>query len=275
MQGSVLDMDYLTKPLGSLELANALDQLGLRASSPEKTILVVDDEPDILELHTRLVECQLPDCRVLTACNGREALELIETQHPHLVLLDLMMPEVDGFEVLQTMRNRDQTRNIPVIVLTAQVLTGNDMERLQQGVAAVLSKGLFSLNEVMVQIETTLANSKRLGSEAQRLVRRAIASINEHYTERISRASLAQQLAVSENYLTRCFRQELGISPITYLNRFRISRAKALLEKGEASITEVAERVGFSDSNYFGRVFRSEVGVSPGAYQHGKRCPGR
>jgi CheY-like chemotaxis protein len=273
-QGAVLEMEYLTKPLGSAELAQALDQLGLRVNKPEKTILIVDDEPGILEMHSRMVECELPDCQIIQAHNGREALELIETRLPNLVLLDLMMPEVDGFEVLQTMRRRDQSRNIPVIVLTAQVLTGHDMERLHQGVSAVLGKGLFSLSEVMAQVESALSRTKRLGGEGQRIVRRAIAMINEHYAEPISRASLAQHLAVSENYLTRCFREEMHISPITYLNRFRILRAKALLESGEASITEVAERVGFSDSNYFGRVFRNEVGVSPGAYLHGKRCTG-
>jgi AraC-like DNA-binding protein len=145
------------------------------------------------------------------------------------------------------------------------------MENLHQGVSAVLSKGLFSLGEVMAQVETALSRSKRLGSEGQRIVRRAIAVINEHYAEPLSSASLAQHLAVSENYLTRCFRQEMSLSPITYLNRFRILRAKALLESGEASISEIAERVGFSDSSSFGRVFRSEVGVSPRAYQQGKR----
>ena len=89
-------------------------------NKPGKTILIVDDEPGILEMHSRMVECELPDCQIIQAHNSREALELIETQRPNLVLLDLMMPEVDGFEVLQTMRRRDQSRNIPVIVLTAQ-----------------------------------------------------------------------------------------------------------------------------------------------------------
>ena len=106
-----------------------------------------------------------------------------------------------------------------------------------RGVSAVLGKGLFSLGEVMAQVRSALSRSKRLGSEGQRIVRRAIAMINEHYAEPITRASLAQHLAVSENYLTRCFREEMRISPITYLNRFRILRAKALLESGEASIS--------------------------------------
>jgi transcriptional regulator GlxA family with amidase domain len=82
---------------------------------------------------------------------------------------------------------------------------------------------------------------------------------------------LAQRLGVSERHLDRCFHQEMGLPPMTYLNRYRVKRAKELLETSNHSVTEVALAVGFSDSNYFGRVFRQEVGVSPGAYQRGDR----
>ena len=87
----------------------------------------------------------------------------------------------------------------------------------------------------------------------------------------ISRSELAQHLAISENYLTRCFRQEMGIVPMTYLNRCRIKQARALLETGAASMSEVAFLVGFSDASYFARVFRKEVGVAPSACLDGNR----
>jgi AraC-like DNA-binding protein len=73
--------------------------------------------------------------------------------------------------------------------------------------------------------------------------------------------------------LNRCFHQELGLPPMTYLNRYRVQCARELLERGDQSVTEVALTVGFSDSNYFGRVFRQEVGISPGLYQRGQRSP--
>ena len=197
----------------------------------------------------------------------------MERDRPDLVLLDLMMPEIDGFKVLELMRDRTLTRDVPVIVLTAQILSGDDMARLQQGVAAVLEKGLFRASEVLAQVETTLARSKHLGNEAQRVVRQAMAHIHEHYAEPLSREELARRLGVSERHLNRCFHQELGLPPMTYLNRYRVQRARELLEQGDQSITEVAMAVGFSDSNYFGRVFRQEVGVSPGLYQRGQRSP--
>ncbi len=271
--GSVLGLEHLTKPVGSAELARALERQGLEGQGCKegRTILVVDDEPAILDLHARLVRLHLPECRVLKAYNGREALAIMEQERLDLVLLDLMMPEMSGVEVLEKMREREMTRDVPVIVLTGQVFTAQDMAQLRQGVTAVMGKGLFSAAEVLAQVETALARNNRLGSEAQRVVRQAMAYIHEHYTEPVTREELARHLLVNERYLTRCFHHETGVTPMTYLKRFRVKQAKALLAKGNLSITEVAMATGFSDSSYFGRIFRQEEGISPSAYQQGKR----
>jgi len=266
--GSMLELDYLSKPVASAELFLALERLGVQCENSRQPILVVDDDPGVLEMHVRMLESKI-SCRILKARHGKQALELMQTEHPVLVLLDLMMPEMDGFEVLRVMREQETTRNIPVIVLSAQILTAHDMSRLQEGVAAVLGKGLFSVDEVLAQVESALGHSKRLGSQASRTVRQAMAYIHEHFDESISRADLARHVAITERYLTHCFREEMGITPMIYLNRYRIKRAKALLEQGNMSITEVALAAGFSDASYFNRVFRQEVGTSPGAYQRG------
>jgi signal transduction histidine kinase/DNA-binding LacI/PurR family transcriptional regulator/AraC-like DNA-binding protein len=271
--GTMLTLDYLTKPMGTAALAHALQQLGLGEGGCQErsTILVVDDAPAILEMHALVVQTYLPACRVLTAANGRAALEILQREQPALVLLDLMMPELDGFGVLEAMQADERTRAIPVIVLTAQLLTQEDMARLNQGVAAVLEKGLFSTEETLAHIEQTLARNKSLGSDMQRTVRQVMAYIHEHYAEPISREDMAAYGGVSARHLTRCFCQEMGVSPITYLNRYRVKQAKRLLLAQDRSITQVAGDVGFSDSGYFARVFRNEVGVSPRAYRCGDR----
>lgn len=266
--GSMLNLDYLTKPIGTIELARALERQGLSQECVDKRlILIVDDDPQLLDLHTRIVQANVQDCRVIQANNGREALDLLEEQVPDLVLLDLMMPEIDGFGVIEEMRNRESTRTVPIIVITGQVLTCQEMDRLQQGIAAVLGIGLFSVEEVLSQIESALCTNKHLGCQAKQVVRQAMAYIHEHYGEPITREELATFVSVSPRYLTRCFHEETGLTPITYLNRYRINQAKVLLERGDNTITEVAFDVGFSNSNYFGRVFRREVGASPSAYQ--------
>ncbi len=271
-RGATLTLDILAKPMAAEELLGALARQGLEPECTDgRTILVVDDEPGIRDLHVRLLRELAPRCRILTARNGQEALMLMRRQRPDLVLLDLMMPVLDGFGVLEAMRQSEQMRDTPVIVLTAQILTHQDMARLQQGVAAVLSKGLFTGTEVLAQVTEALSRNKRLGSEAQRVVRQAMAYIHEHYAEPFSREALAQAVGLSDRYLTQCFHQETGLAPVTYLNRYRIKQARELLAGGAFNITQVALATGFSDPSYFARVFRAEVGVTPRAYQQGTR----
>jgi signal transduction histidine kinase/DNA-binding response OmpR family regulator len=272
---SLLEIDYLTKPVGSTVLAELLASKGFL--NPEgirddgRAILVVDDDPGMLELHARMVEAQLPDYRVLMARDGRQALQLIFKERPTLVLLDLMMPELDGFAVLEEMQKTDLIRNIPVVVITGQVLTEEDMLRLNSGVASVLEKGMFSGDETLQHLTNALERKRKSGSETQRIALKAVAYIHAYYTEPISRSDVASHVGLSERHLTRCFRQEMRITPITYLNRYRVKQAKALLDSGERGITETAMDVGFSSSSYFTRVFREQVGVTPRAYLQ-SRC---
>jgi signal transduction histidine kinase/AraC-like DNA-binding protein/ActR/RegA family two-component response regulator len=267
--GSVLQLDYLTKPIELTEFTRALDQQWLVPGTNDdmKTILVVDDDPDTLAMHTRIVQAHAHSHRVLMARNGLEALDILQRERVDLVLLDLIMPELDGFGVLEAMREREATREIPVIVLTGQVLTEKEMARLNRGVATVLGKGLFSLEETLAHVDTALERNRRLSAQTQRLVRQAMAFIHKHYAEPVSRADLARHVSLSEDYLTACFRKELGITPIAYLNRYRVHQARQLLSDTDKTITQIALEVGFSDSGYFSRVFRREVGVSPEAYR--------
>jgi AraC-like DNA-binding protein len=123
-----------------------------------------------------------------------------------------------------------------------------------------------------------LGGQRKLGAEAQQLVRRAMAYVHAHYAEPISRHDIAAYVGVSERHLSRCFRLEVGMTLSTYLNRYRVRQAKALLEAGRSNITQVAMDVGFSSGGYFTRVFREETGLSPTAFlrsryqPHAPRC---
>lgn len=267
--GALLELDYLTKPIELAELTRALDQHWLLADveRPARSILVVDDDAETLEMHVRIVETQSRANRVLRAHNGREALEILERAPVDLVLLDLLMPELDGFGVLELMRTKPATRDIPVIVVTGQTLTEAEMARLNQGVATIMVKGLYSLDETLAHLETALDHRRKLSSDAQQLVRRAMAFLHANYAETLTRRDIAAHVGLDEDYLTYCFRQELGVTPIAYLNRYRVNLAKSLLKQSSKSITEIALAVGFADSGYFSRVFRREVGMAPDAYR--------
>jgi signal transduction histidine kinase/AraC-like DNA-binding protein len=268
--GSLLEIDYLTKPVGTTALTQMLASKGFFNLEGEQTdkraILIVDDEPGMLELHARIVKTQLSGYRVLLARDGRQAMQIIHREPLALVLLDLMMPVLDGFAVLEEMRKIESTRNIPVVVITGQSLTKEDMSRLNSGVASVLGKGMFSVAETLQHLADALAHKRKPGSESQHMALKAMAYIHAFYTEPISRRDVAAHVGLSERHLTRCFHQEVGLTPITYLNRYRVKQAKVLLDAGEKGITEIAVEVGFSSSSYFTRVFRDEAGVSPREY---------
>ena len=266
-QGELLELNYLHKPLRADQLADALER-HLSPENGEKAVLVVDDDPGILEMHSRLVA--EAGCRAITARDGREALSIIERTRPDLILLDLMMPEVDGFAVLDRLRERQATRDIPVIILTARWLSDADLERCNRGVAAILNKGLFSAAETLGHIEAALGRQRTLGSATQQLVRQAMACIHARYAGPLSREEIARQVCINPDYLTDCFRQELGITPSVYLRRYRIRHARELLETTDLPITQVALAVGFSESAHFTRTFQKEVGTTPRAYRRGR-----
>ena len=240
-----------------------------QTDAPRK-VLVVDDEPGILALYCRLLE--QAGHLALQARSGHEALQIIETARPDLVLLDLMMPQMDGFAVLDELRARETTRDIPVIVLTARPLDEAEIERLNRGVAAIMGKGLFNANETLQRIEAALEHQRGSGNPTQRLVRHAMGYIHAHYTERLTRERIASHVNINPDYLTDCFRQEAGVTPIAYLNRYRIWQARELLENSDSKITQIALAVGFSEGAHFTRTFQREVGVTPSAYRRGKRA---
>ncbi|MEW6401943.1 MAG: substrate-binding domain-containing protein [Chloroflexota bacterium] len=266
-QGQLLELNYLHKPLKPDQLTRELEHIA-SSNGKTQTVLVVDDDPGILQMHSRLVE--QTGRRALTARNGLEALSLIEVQTPDLILLDLMMPEMDGFAVLDELRSRKSTREIPVIILTARLLSDADLERCNRGVASILGKGIFSAEETLRHVEAALSRQHTLNRTTQQLIRRAMAYIHAKYAEPVTREEIADHIGISADYLTDCFRQELGITPITYIRRYRIHRACELLQNSDQSITQIAMAVGFSDSAHFTRTFQKEMKVTPRAFRRSK-----
>ncbi len=272
-QGGLLDLNYMTKPLRPDELVGELTLHGLppgNGCEGYRPILIVDDDPEILSLHMRILESVIQEYPILKAKNGREALEIIRQERPALVLLDLMMPEMDGFEVLETMQEEDLIRSTSVIVLTGQVLTEEDVSRLNCGVANVLGKGMFTAQETITHVTDALARKYHPATESHRMSLKAIAYLHSRYKDPISRADIASHIGVSERHLSRCFLQEVGLTPMTYLHRLRVKMAKSLLETKNMSITEIALEVGFSSAGYFARIFREEEGISPREYLNQK-----
>jgi len=138
---------FLRKPIERTALIAVLE----RAKSPaQKCVLVVDDDPDALDLAVAMIEDGAYD--IQTATNGREALDAIARQRPDAIILDLMLPEMDGFEVVHRMSLNPDWRSIPVILLTARDLSHEERRALDIGTARIIQKGSFSRDELLAEI---------------------------------------------------------------------------------------------------------------------------
>jgi len=144
--------DYLIKPIDWERLIAVLQKLRGRAVGSR--ILIIEDEPETRELLRRAVEKQ--GWEVVEAENGRVGLERIAIQAPGVILLDLMMPEMDGFTFMEELRRRPEGRRIPVIVVTAKDLTEEDRRRLNGCVIQILEKGGYSTRELLDEIHKLL-----------------------------------------------------------------------------------------------------------------------
>jgi adenylate cyclase len=146
--------EYLVKPIDHERLRGILRQFGAPPRAGESTILVVDDDPAICDVLGSSLSSD--GWRVLTAGDGEAALAAVAAEHPRAMVLDLMMPRVDGFDVLRTIRADPHTRDLPVIVVTAKDLTDDDRERLAGAAHRVLTKQALSLDELRGQVRDLL-----------------------------------------------------------------------------------------------------------------------
>lgn len=134
----------------------------LAGISPQQhpTVLIVDDHEPARILFRRILQ-SLGDYRLLEAANGREALELVHKHKPNLIILDLMMPDMDGFQVLEALKAHPETATIPVIVVTAKHLTEKERQRIRGMARSLLFKGEFLSDEFFEEIRELLEGSAR------------------------------------------------------------------------------------------------------------------
>ncbi len=256
-------------------------------SAAGETVLVVEDNRDLLDY---LGHSLGREWRVLAAADGQQGLDLANQHHPDLVVSDIMMPKLDGFELLKALRSNPETSHIPVLLLTAR----QDRESRLQGLALSADDFMakpFDVEELGVRIRSMLANRERLRhhllnestfqemeeAEGQPdLVRRdreLIDLINRTLADRLSDpafdvAALSNSVAVERRTLQRKLKALTGMTPAAYIRHFRLKSACRLLVETDRSITEVAAACGFSSPQSFSRVFKKRFHDSPEQWRH-------
>lgn len=248
--------------------------------SRRDTVLVVEDNA---EMRTYLRE-QLSDrWRVLAAADGEEGWQVVQDEELDLVLSDVMMPGLTGYELCEKIKEDRALRDVPVLLLTARAETEDAIEGLDCGADDYLAKP-FDLDELRGRIANLLAARRRLRDRYQQEVRLEAldtvvdeeeVSLLEAVTEAVEAhledpgftvEQLAQAVALSPRQFTRRLKSAIGKTPAAFVRERRIERAKEMLEREPETIAEVAYAVGFRSASAFSKTFREHVGVSPSEY---------
>ena len=185
-------VDYLEKPVDKTRLLQTLGRLSFttKTKSQKMTILAVDDEPQVLALMGDILEKE--GFSVIKASDGKTAVKMIVEQHPDLVILDLMMPGMSGFDVCDRLKEYHEAKDIPIIIFTAKEITAEDKERLGTGIKKIIKKASFSKEDLLSEIRLL----ELFYPERANLVDRTTKLFNRRFFD----ISLARELSRCERY---------------------------------------------------------------------------
>jgi two-component system cell cycle response regulator len=243
-------------------------------------ILLVDDEEEILDLLERILQ---PKYAVLKTTHGREALQALGSNAVQLIVSDVMMPEMDGFELCSLIKSNVEYSHIPIILLTAKNTIQSKVQGLELGADAYIEKP-FSKEHLQAQIASLLANRNmlreyfassplvHLNSMAHtRADEQFLASLHDTIIEHIEEVELdveqlARHMNMSRVTLYRKIKAISDLTPIELINVTRLKKAAELLAAGDYKMYEIAALTGFSSQSNFARNFHKQFGVTPSDY---------
>ena len=224
----------------------------------------------------------------VTAENGKFALQLIEQQLPDLIVSDVMMPEMDGYVLSKTIKHNPRTSHIPVILLSARTFPDDQIEGIESGADAYLTKpfdtkylgalieNLFTRKELIVEyarMQTILNPSEiEITSGDEKILKQLITFIETHISDpELNVKRICQATGFTHSFLYRKVKHLSGDTLNELIRNIRIKRAAQLLKTRKFSIAEVMVEVGFSNHSYFSKCFRRVYKKSPGSYlsEHG------
>ena len=243
-------------------------------------LLLVDDNEEILEF----IESELDEkYTVIKALNGQEALDMLKQEVIHLIISDVMMPVMDGFELCKKIKTNFEYSHIPVILLTAKNTLQSKIEGLETGADAYIEKP-FSPEYLRVQISNLLSNRAKIkeyfvSSPLVHIKSMAHTKTDELFLEQLNEAiynnledseldvdKLAKLVNTSKPTLYRKIKSISDLTPNELINITRLKKAAELLVEGKYKIYEVADMTGYGSQTNFGRNFLKQFGMTPTDY---------
>jgi len=295
-QAEVLASDGMSSDfLEAEDEEDSLEKLEKRDVIP--LVLVVEDNPEMLLF---LKEILSRSYTVMTALNGLEGLKVAAEVLPDLIVTDIMMPHMDGLEMIRKIKDNKNICHIPIIVLSAKASIEDKLQGLEAGIDDYITKPFSSsylltrikylLNQRRVWQEALLSSSTAFSTQYGETARTTkaelmpsepqVTSYDDIFIKELMKTleaqlensslnvdMLAADLNMSRTVFYKKVKSLLGITPVDLIRDIRIKRAVQLIEVGGFSLTEVAYMCGFSDSNYFSKCFKKATGVTPSKYK--------
>lgn len=254
----------------------------------DRSVLIVDDDE---ELRTYLDNLLRPIFKTRVANDGVDALRITEEEPIDLIISDVMMSTLDGYELTKRIRKNEKTKSIPIILLSALTSDNKRIYALKMGADAYMTKP-FNTHELLTRCQNLLLRHEQLREtyagevieKRDELPTIIVEDRNRQFLEQLDKLIVTnltnpnlsvEMLAEKMHYgRTMFFRQVKGLTgdtPADYIRRARMKQAAALLSGGEKlTISEISYRVGIDDPHYFIKLFRNQYGITPKRYQQGE-----
>lgn len=243
-------------------------------------LLLVEDNGDVRNyIRSNLNK----EFRILEAIDGEDGWDNTLEHIPDLVVSDVMMPKMDGFELCKKLKTDERTSHIPVILLTAKAASSDKIEGYEIGADDYIMKP-FEPYELKARIKNLIEQRKRLhehfkkhglyeiegkniSSLDQKILQNAVRFINEHISDTsLNIEMLSENLALSRSVLHRKICSLLGEAPGELIKIMRLKKAANLIENNFGNLSEIALEVGFSNPAYFSECFKKQFGIPPSQY---------
>lgn len=248
----------------------------------DKTVLVVEDDP---HLNNFLVNSLKTYFKIISAHDGETGLKLVNQHLPDIVISDIMMPKMDGYELTRSIKESKELCHIPVILLTARSETSSQIEGMNSGADQYIAKP-FDLNFLLAAIDSQLKNRRRIQEmffngmipnpdkmEINHLDLSFLTRLNLIIDKELSNTELdisllAKSLNMGRSSFYRKFLSLTSLSPVAYIRRFRINKSIELMSTGKYSLSEISDLTGFSSQSYFSTAFRQEKNTTPSEFMN-------
>jgi signal transduction histidine kinase/DNA-binding response OmpR family regulator len=245
-------------------------------------ILIVEDNLDLRSYIRNILQ---PVYKIVEAVDGIDGLKKAEATIPDLIISDVMMPGMDGFEMCKNLKSNQKTNHIPLILITAKAERENKLEGLKTGVDDYLVKP-FDEAELLIRIKNLITIRQKLQKKYQGEswqkpnVVRAV-SVHQKFIEELKKVieenignelfsieDLGRAMSMSRSQIHRKLKAMTNLSATTFIRNYRLHRAAELLKQDAGNITEIAYLAGFNSQTYFSSSFQELFGCSPSEYKH-------